>query len=88
MCHVLREKWGAEIAEKILVPYLRDKDEAYKQSYSVQPRQYKPRLPLRICDEAALTIAQHNKAISFKLVGTHMDLDRQIKVMLKRRGDK
>jgi hypothetical protein len=86
LCHALHEKWGAELAEKILTPYLRDKDEAYKESYSIQPGQYEPRLPLRICDEAALAIARHNKVVSFKLVGTHADLDRQIQEMLKRLG--
>jgi hypothetical protein len=83
LCHVLREKWGAKLAERMLTPYLHDRDEAYKESYSLRPVRYNPRLPLRICDEAALTIAQHNKAVSFKLAGTHSELDRQIQEIIK-----
>ncbi len=43
-----------------------------------------PSLPIRICDEAAATIALHSKSLKVKMEGTHENLDRQIEVMRQR----
>src|SRR5256885_16761103 len=72
---LFRSRWAVEL----LTPLLSDKTKACEEMYSVRPNSYKPRLPLRICDEAALTIAEHRKDISFKLEGSHKDLDQDRK---------
>src|SRR5205807_5656892 len=82
LCRVLREKWGAPFARELLTPLLRDRSEASRSWDSVNEDGPGPLLPLRVCDEAAVTLAKH-EALSFKLVGTYRDLDRQIQVILK-----
>ncbi len=62
----------------LLIPFLKDKTAVGKEMYSVKADTYEPRLPLRVCDEAALAIAAHCKDVSFKLEGSHENLDRQI----------
>jgi hypothetical protein len=79
MCHVLRKVRG-EWAINLLAPLLNDRREANGWTYPVKANENEPRLPIRICDEAAQTIALgvKNEKISFSMVGTHADLDRQI----------
>ena len=87
ICHALRtvrSEWAAEL----LAPLLDDRREADGWNYAVDPPQNEPRLPIRICDEAAETIATANNDIKFEMRGSHADLDRQIdamKVALKKR---
>jgi hypothetical protein len=88
LCRVLREEWAGPLALDLLPPLLRDKAEAFGETYSVKPGQYKPQLPRRICDEAALALTRHQKGVSFKLEGTHANLDRQIQEMLKKLAEK
>jgi hypothetical protein len=88
LCRVLREKWAGALALDFLPSLLRDKAEAFGETYSVKPGQYKPLLPRRICDEAALTLTRHLKGVSFKLEGTHANLDRQIQAILKKLAEK
>ncbi|MSR58124.1 MAG: hypothetical protein EXS05_10660 [Planctomycetaceae bacterium] len=80
-CHALRKvrpEWAAEL----LAPLLDDQREADGWNYAVNPKQNEPRLPIRICDEAAESIAAANKNLRFEMHGTHADLDRQIKVIM------
>jgi hypothetical protein len=79
-CHALRAARG-EWAAELLAPLLDDSREADGWDYAVNPAQNEPRLPIRICDEAAETIAGGNKDLPFELRGTHADLDHQIEVM-------
>ena len=80
VCHALREV-RREWAAGLLAPLLSDRREADGWSYAVNPAQNEPRLPIRICDEAAETIAEATRDLSFKMQGTHADLDRQVKVI-------
>lgn len=77
MCHVLRQTRG-EWAIELLTPLLNDKRNVGGSSYPVTPGQNKPRLPIRVCDEAAETICARNPAVSFQQQGDHENLDRQI----------
>ena len=47
-------------------------------SYAEVPGQDEPRLPIRVCDEAAVTLSQNHPAVKFTLAGKYADLDRQI----------
>jgi hypothetical protein len=79
-CYALRavrKEWAAEL----LAPLLDDRREADGWTYAVNPTENEPRLPIRICDEAAETIAGANKDLSLEMQRTHADLDRQIKVI-------
>jgi hypothetical protein len=62
----------------LLVPLLDDKRPAEGWTYAVTPGQNEPRLPIRVCDEAATTIAKDFPKLTFKMAGQHEDLDRQI----------
>lgn len=80
MCKVLanvRGDWSVDLPE----PLLEDSRLADGWDYSVIPGQNEPRLPIRICDEAAETISQNFPKLSFKMAGQHIDLDRQIQKM-------
>lgn len=79
-CHALREVRG-EWAAELLAPLLDDRREAEGWDYAVNPPENFPRLRIRICDEAAVTIAGASEALSFEMRGTHADLDRQIRVI-------
>jgi hypothetical protein len=79
-CHalrVVRKEWAAEL----LAPLLDDRRESDGWTYAVNLTEKGPRLPIRICDEAAETIAGANKDLRFEMRGTHANLDRQIKVI-------
>lgn len=82
ICHVLRNTDGQQGLE-LLFPLLGDKrhgngvDACY---YAVGEKREK-HLPIRVCDEAALTIAAKSKGVAFTLLGSHEDLDKQIEVM-------
>lgn len=80
MCRVLakvRGDWSIDL----LAPLLQDTRPAEGWTYAVVPGQNEPRLPIRICDEAAQTIAQNFPRLAFKMAGEHKDLDRQIEVI-------
>lgn len=79
-CHALREV-RTEWAVELLAPLLDDRREAEGWTYASTPPENEPRLPIRICDEAAETIAAANKGLPFEMRGNHADLDRQIKVI-------
>ena len=77
-CHASREvrqEWAAEL----LAPLLDDRREADGWTYALNPEDDEPRLPIRVCDEAAETITGANKDLRFEWRGTHANLDRQIK---------
>jgi hypothetical protein len=79
-CHALRKvrpEWAAELLQSLLA----DQREADGWNYAVNPNQNEPRLPIRICDEAAETIVASDKSLHFDMHGTHADLDRQIKII-------
>ena len=80
MCKVLAEVRG-DWSVDLLGPLLEDSRPADRWNYSVIPGQNEPRLPIRICDEAAETIAQNFPKLNFKMAGQHSDLDRQIQKM-------
>lgn len=82
MIHVLR-KTRKDWATELLAPALKDKRE-FGWSYAVVKGQNEPRLPIRICDEAAETISMSRPDLSFKMEGEHKDLDKQIKLMQER----
>jgi hypothetical protein len=78
----LRETCG-HLAVKLLAPLLEDKRE-FGWNYAVNPKENEPRLPIRVCDEAAETIAMHSKTLKFVMEGSHENLDRQIEVMRRK----
>jgi hypothetical protein len=80
MCRVLAEVRG-EWSIDLLAPLLVDTRPAEGWTYAVDPDQNEPRLPIRICDEAADTIARNFPKLSFKMQGEHKDLDAQIQRM-------
>ncbi len=79
-CHALRDVHG-EWASELLGPLLDDTRLAEGWNYATRRGSNEPRLPIRICDEAAKTIAMHDPDLSFEMVGTHANLDRQIAVI-------
>jgi len=50
-------------------------------NYAVNPKENEPRLPIRVCDEAAETLSMNSKGLKFVMEGSHDNLDRQIAVM-------
>ncbi len=77
VCYILRRNWGSRLAVEFLTPLLSDDDTSDHAVYRVRPNDDE-RLPVRICDEAALTIVGHRKDLTFTLEGTHENLDQQI----------
>jgi hypothetical protein len=75
--HGAKVAWDAEV----LGPLLEDTRQVGKWSYAVDPEKNDPRLPIRICDEAAVALATHHPELKFTLAGTHADLDKQITVI-------
>ncbi|MCW3055249.1 MAG: hypothetical protein JWN14_4419 [Chthonomonadales bacterium] len=67
-------------AVDILAPLLADKRNCAL-DYSVKPHTKEPRLPIRVCDEAADTLAMLDKNLTFHMEGTHAHLDAQIRAM-------
>ena len=80
MCRVLDEVHG-DWSVALLGPLLVDKRPAEGWTYAVVAGQNDPRLPIRVCDEAADTIARNFPQLKFEMVGQHEDLDRQIQKM-------
>ena len=82
MVYVLRETCGF-LASRLLTPLLEDKRD-FGENYLVNPKENLLRLPTRICDAAAETIAMHSKTLKFVMRGSHENLDRQIEVMQRK----
>lgn len=80
MCHVFRETCGHWDID-LLAPLLIDKRAAEGWTYAVYPYKNEPRLPIRICDEAAETISMNHTNMPFQMEGNHDNLDRQIAAM-------
>jgi hypothetical protein len=81
-CLVLREvkmSWDADVLGSLLG----DK-RSCGWTYAVDPAKNEPRRPIRVCDEAAVTLSQNHPELSFTQAGEHADLDRQIAVMRER----
>ncbi|MDB5313783.1 MAG: hypothetical protein JWO38_7985 [Gemmataceae bacterium] len=79
-CVVLRE---VEVAWEtdVLGPLLED-SRMTQWTYPVNPEEKKgPRLPKRVCDVAAETLAQKHSELKFTFAGGHADLDKQIAVI-------
>ena len=85
MIHALRETCG-HLAVRLLTPLLEDKRD-FGWSYAVNPKKNEPRLPIRVCDEAAETIAGNSKTLTFVMESSHENLDRQIEVMRRKIGE-
>jgi hypothetical protein len=64
----------------ILGPLLDDRRET-DDTYAANPGGSGPDLRIRICDEAATTLAHNHTDLKFRLAGEHADLDWQIAVM-------
>ena len=80
MCHVLRKTRG-EWSVELLSSFLNDTRSANGWTYPVTPGQNEPRREIRICDEAAETIAGNFPKLAFKMEGEHANLDKQIERM-------
>ena len=79
VCLVLRRAkvtWDVDV----LAPLLGD-TRAWGWTYPVAAGKNEPRLPIRVCDEAAATLGQNHPELKFVQAGTHADLDRQIAVI-------
>ncbi|WP_394792779.1 hypothetical protein [Armatimonas sp.] len=75
-CLILREvrvTW----ATKMLAPLLSDK-RTWGYEYAVEKGKNKPCLPIRVCDEAAITLCASHPKLMFVQQGTHAALDAQI----------
>jgi hypothetical protein len=75
-CEVFREI-RPEWAKEFLTPLLSDKRTS-ELTHPILPARNEPRLPIRICDRAAETLAMVYKDLAFEMVGTFDDLDKQI----------
>lgn len=80
MCRLLTIVCGYWSVD-FLGPLLEDSRPAGGWGYPVDPGQNQAGLSIRICDEAAETIARNFPKLSFKMVGEHEELDRQIQTM-------
>ena len=80
MCRVLAKVRG-EWSIDLLAPLLLDTRPAEGWTYAVVRGQNEPRLPIRICDEAAETISQNFPKLAFEMEGEHAHLDKQIERM-------
>ena len=79
-CHTVRlvlrevkQSWDADQ----LGPLLAD-TRTWGWTYAVEPGKDEPRRPIRVCDEAAVTLSYNNPELKFIGAGEHADLDRQI----------
>ena len=80
--YVLRETCG-DLAIPLLESLLDDKRDCGG-TYWVDPEGSGPHYPIRVCDEAAQTIATYSKRLKFHMEGTRENSDRQIEVMRRR----
>jgi hypothetical protein len=79
MCVVLR-RIEVDFDTELLTPLLTDKrDWGWK--YDADIGDVSPRLEIRVCDEAAITLSHNHPEFKFVRRGTHADLDRQIAVI-------
>lgn len=79
VCLVLREtEPGWDVS--LLGPMLTDK-RTWGEDYAVKPGKDEPRRPIRVCDEAAVTLSQNHPELKFAQVGEHADLDKQIETI-------
>lgn len=60
---------------------MNDRRELDRWTYAVDFAQNERRLPIRICDEAATTIALANEDLKFEMQGDRARLDFQIQAM-------
>jgi HEAT repeat protein len=70
------------LAVPLLGPLLEDK--RLGGLYTVSSGEGAPPLPLRVCDEAAATIAMHSTTLKFRVDTPREDADRQIEVMRRK----
>jgi hypothetical protein len=85
-CLVLRQVkvgWDADV----LAPLLND-TRTWGWTYAVTPGQNEPRRPIRVCDEAAVTLSRHHPELKFTQAGEHADLDKQIVAIRERLAPK
>jgi hypothetical protein len=83
-CHAFARAEGdlGGLAIDVLAPILTDRRPADGWTYPVEPGKSEPRLPIRLCDEAAQALSLRNPdLLHFELFGTHDRLDRQIEGM-------
>ncbi|HVS72457.1 MAG TPA: hypothetical protein VHQ47_14475 [Phycisphaerae bacterium] len=80
LCMTLKET-RAPWAPQILGPMLTDTRDTQWGDYAINPSENEPRLPIRICDVAAQTLAANRSDLHFKMEGSHENLDRQIGVL-------
>lgn len=74
--HALRQthpRWGLEVLSPLL-----DDRRTDGWTYPVVPGQNEPRLPIRVCDEAAVTMTIIDPHLKFAMSGSHQHLDEQI----------
>jgi len=79
LIYVLREICG-DLAIPLLTPLLDDK-RSVGESYSLNAGDGGSRYPIRVCDEAAVTIAECSKIMECDMEGSPADSDRQIAAM-------
>lgn len=84
-CQVFARSNGkaGDLAVDVLTPFLTDTRPAEGWNYAVERGKNEPRLPIRLCDEAAEGIRRNNPELHFELIGTHEHLDRQIEFLRK-----
>jgi hypothetical protein len=81
LCLVLREvnpDWDVDL----LCPLLTDTRRGLG-TYAVSPWGDASRQPIRVCDEAAVTLSKNHPGITFTQVGDYADLDKQIAAIRK-----
>ena len=86
VCLVLRKMksdWGATL----LGPLLTD-ERTWGWDYAVKPGKDEPRRPIRVCDEAAVTLSQNHPELKFTRAGEHAALDEQIEAIRKQLAKK
>jgi hypothetical protein len=64
-------------ATDLLRPLLTDK-RTWGWNYAVEEGKNEPRLPIRVCDEAAIALSQYHPEVRFERIGDHANLDQQI----------
>jgi hypothetical protein len=79
VCLVLREV-QLSCDKDLLGPLLSD-TRTWGWTYAVVPGSNEPREPIRVCDEAAVTLSANHTELKFAKEGKHADLDKQIEVM-------
>jgi hypothetical protein len=76
VCQVLRDvklSWDTDLLSLLLTD-----TRTWGWTYAVEAGKNEPRLPIRVCDEAAVTLSQNHRELRFTQAGEHADLDKQI----------